>query len=527
MNDYEPLGADVASINGNRSAAVLAEVALPRARRNEEGTGSWEDPDISILDDRRGELPEFPLDVLSARWREWVVRAARASGTTPAHVAVPLLGIISALIGTARRVQACRSWTEPVAFWTGIIGFSGSGKTPGLNATKRALSMVERLRRSEIEEAQRQHEGKLEAAKAARAAWKKQVEAAAQGNVVELRSLREIRMPPEAALPRPFVSPRLYVSNSTIERLAVLLEARPRGMLLIADELAALFLNMSRYSGGQDNEFWLEAWNGNSYTVERIGREALMIPHLLVGMVGGFQPDKLARCFKGPADGMYARFCFAWPSEPDYQPLTNEVAEVEPEIMNALNRIIDLEDAFDRSAGFAPRAVPLSDDAVAEFEAFRQYANNAKHSLEGREREWWAKAEANVLRIAGTLAFLSWAMTGRDEPKQIEVRFVKAAVELVREYFAPHSQAALRQIGFSDRQTDARRVLRWLKAEARTAFSREEVRRQALSRSLDADQTQKLIDGLEKSGWFREVTKARESAGRPPRRWIVNPRLWT
>jgi hypothetical protein len=35
------------------------------------------------------------------------------------------------------------------------------------------------------------------------------------------------------------------------------------------------------------------------------------------------------------------------------------------------------------------------------------------------------------------------------------------------------------------------------------------------------------IDGLGKSGWFKEVTKARESVGRPPRRWIVNPRLWT
>src|SRR5262245_56976467 len=26
----------------------------------------------------------------------------------------------------------------------------------------------------------------------------------------------------------------------------------------------------SRYSGGQDNEFWLEAWNGNPYLVERL-----------------------------------------------------------------------------------------------------------------------------------------------------------------------------------------------------------------------------------------------------------------
>ena len=30
---------------------------------------------------------------------------------------------------------------------------------------------------------------------------------------------------------------------------------------------------MQRYSGGQDNEFWLEAWNGNSYSIERIGRQ--------------------------------------------------------------------------------------------------------------------------------------------------------------------------------------------------------------------------------------------------------------
>jgi hypothetical protein len=28
----------------------------------------WDEPDFSILDDRRGELPAFPLDVLSPAW---------------------------------------------------------------------------------------------------------------------------------------------------------------------------------------------------------------------------------------------------------------------------------------------------------------------------------------------------------------------------------------------------------------------------------------------------------------------------
>src|SRR6202008_4134710 len=63
---------------------------------------SWNDPDWSILDDRRGNLPEFPLDALSIPCQEWVTRAANGAGVTPAHVAVPLLGIASSLIGTAR-----------------------------------------------------------------------------------------------------------------------------------------------------------------------------------------------------------------------------------------------------------------------------------------------------------------------------------------------------------------------------------------------------------------------------------------
>ena len=68
---------------------------------------------------------------------------------------------------------------------------------------------------------------------------------------------------------------------------------------------------MSRYNGGQDNEFWLEAWNGHSYKVERVSR-TLQIEHLLIGVVGGLQPDKLATAFEGPADGMYARLLFSW-----------------------------------------------------------------------------------------------------------------------------------------------------------------------------------------------------------------------
>jgi hypothetical protein len=113
------------------------------------------------------------------------------------------------------------------------------------------------------------------------------------------------------------------------------------------------------------------------------------------------------------------------------------------------------------------------------------------------------------------------------EPNAIEARFVKDAVRLVRDYFWHHARAALRQIGLSERHVNSRRVLRWIKARGLAEVSREEVRRGALGQRLDAEETQKLIDGLVKSGWFRELPSASGPlGGKPARRWTVNPKLF-
>ena len=39
------------------------------------------------------------------------------------------------------------------------------------------------------------------------------------------------------------------------------------------------------------------------------------VDHLLIGIAGGMQPDKLVKSFEGDHDGMYARVLFTWPSE--------------------------------------------------------------------------------------------------------------------------------------------------------------------------------------------------------------------
>ena len=93
-------------------------------------------------------------------------------------------------------------------------------------------------------------------------------------------------------------------------------------------------------------------------------------------------------------------------------------------------------------------------------------------------------------------------------------------------YFLPHSRAALRLIGLSDRHVEARKALRWIKAHGKREVSREDIRRDALTRRLDADQTQALIDSLVEAGWLREMTAPHSGPGRPARRWAVNPKLF-
>jgi Protein of unknown function (DUF3987) len=492
---------------------------------------SWDDPDISILDDRRGNLPNFPTDIFALPIREWLERAAHGAGVFPDHVAVPMLGVVASLIGTARRVRASRSWSEPITLWTALVAASGDRKTPGLNVTRKALDLIETDQVAAIAAARLVHETRAQSAREAAKKWKEDRQQA-----LEDKPPREPPpMPMEALDPGNFIEPRLYATDPTIEKLAALLQVRPRGMLLLRDELAGLFANMGRYSGGSDRPFWLEAWVGGRHVVERVSG-TIVINHLLVGVVGSFQPDKLARAFQGDEDGMYGRFLYGWALTPDYRPLTNEVAEIEPELQSALKALIRLP-AEDADNVFAPQVIQLSQEAVERFEDYRRHVDKMRRALDGVERQWLVKSESQVLRLAGALTYLTWAfalgtsgtnglamITADLEPHEIGEEFMTAAIRLVKEYFWPHARAALRQIGLTDRHRNARRALRWIAAHGKYEVSREDIRRDALGQSLDAEQTQDLIDALERWGWLREDST--RTPGRTRRRWLVNPKLF-
>ena len=52
-----------------------------------------------------------------------------------------------------------------------------------------------------------------------------------------------------------------------------------------------------------------------------------------------------------------------------------------------------------------------------------------------------------------------------------------------------------------------------------------DIRREALGRRLDAEQTRSLLDGLVRAGWLKLVTT--KTGGRAIHRWRVNPLLFS
>lgn len=502
--------------------AKPGEQKQPRIEKADDES-AWDNPDWSILDDRRGELPDFPLDVLNEKTQAMVKRTSRGAGVTADHVIVPLLGIASSFIGISYRAQVTSSWLQPATCWTVTVGYSGTGKTPGMDVTRRVLRKLEELTLPTLDKARRAHESKKEQADASRKHWQKQVKEAIEANTPPPK------MPAEADFQAEYIEPRLHVSDGTIERLAGLLQARPQGMLLLRDELAALFSNMSRYSGGEDNGFWLEAWNGGSYVVERMNRSQ-RIDNLLFGIVGGMQPDKLARSFEGDQDGMYARVLFSWPEEPAVTRLTDDAQEIDTDLLNALGRINKLAEFTSEADGnkLLRKVLPLTRAARDEFDDFRQLLDRQKDAFEGREREWRAKISAHVIRLSHTVALLNWAMSDQIErPSSVDLADIRAGIRLVQEYFWPHARASLRQIGLTDRHTDARQVLRWIRAHGLVEVSRKEIRRDALGQKLDAEQTDQLLEFLAKAGFLRKVRTPPGPQGGPPTiRWGINQLLF-
>ena len=164
----------------------------------------------------------------------------------------------------------------------------------------------------------------------------------------ELREAQE-KKKPLPPMPKPTVSgvapekPRLRQHDMTIEQVgAILATAAPKGVMVVRDEIAGWLMGMDAYNPA-GRAFWLEAYGGRPYRVERRkhGREPIEIERLVVSVYGGTQPERLSEMSAGPDDGLFSRILWLWPN-----PVPFRLGEATPGVCmgeEALNRLRELD----------------------------------------------------------------------------------------------------------------------------------------------------------------------------------------
>ena len=175
---------------------------------------------------------------------------------------------------------------------------------------------------------------------------------------------------------------RLVVRDSTLEQVQVIQSNNPSGILLIQDEIAALFKKFDQPSGGY-RQYLLEAFNGSSpYSVDRIAKSrSLFIEKNTLSLIGTIQPDVLKSmsiCNGTSNDGFIQRLQLAvWP---DPQPL--EYVDVAPDL-DAARKAIEL---FKGLYTTHERTLRFHDDAQPIFEGWykRSMAITEELSIEGQ-----------------------------------------------------------------------------------------------------------------------------------------------
>ncbi|HKU97344.1 MAG TPA: DUF3987 domain-containing protein [Vineibacter sp.] len=436
---------------------------------------AWPRLDLGHLDDQAGAPPPFPLDVLPPLWRAWTEAAVASTGAPADYVALSLLTAAGSLV-CDRRVMPAPGWVEPCILWTALVGPPSCGKTPAVEAACGLLRTLWHQRRR----GQQTPDGR------------------------------------DASAP-------LFTNGTTLDAvLGVLREAEPQGVLLVRDEHGGWLSHMARGTrDGSAHAFWLSAWCQRSLDLGWRGK-TVELDYPSLPILGTTHPDALVPALTRDDGGVLARFLFVRPAATGARrPLSEEDDVVTREAVSALGRLC--------GQPWRLRDLPLAREAHAAFEDFRQAHHVSMPELAGKAAAWWGKGPSQVLRLAGVLTFLDWAASrqGAAEPEHVPAWAIDAAARLWRVYLWPHAQATFRIAGAGgEHESRQRHVLRWLAAQRMPEVSREHIRREALSQTLDAAGTQRLIDDLVDGGWLQPVAPAKGGRGRRRRRWQVHPALW-
>jgi hypothetical protein len=365
------------------------------------------------------------------------------------------------------------SWSENPRLWVLLAGDPSTKKTPIFNAATHPLEEHQHYVGQQYKERLREHEEK--------------------GG--------EKPKPPQ----------RFVIFDTTIEKLGDILSRSDRGLLVKRDEFSGWIGAMEKYTSNKgsaaDRGFWLMAYDGGPYGIDRISRGEILIDNLSVSLIGGIQPARLAELSGLTSDGLLQPFL-------PIMLKPSRLALDQPADDEAYGKLV-------RALLFArPERLILSDEALEVMHSLRQEL----HDLEAATAGLANGLQGFIGKLAGYAGRLALLLHMAHDPEHGQTYAVSAAtVESVRKliinFIMPHAMVFYRTAESTTDGDWLKTLASWILTAGKSKVVASDLVKNVWGlRGLSVFDLNKRISALVAGGWLDPV-----EPGPLCRAWNVTP----
>ncbi len=527
--------------NGRSIAEAEVEIREVLLKTEDFAEGSVEDLSPIPIPDLP-EVPKLDMNIFPEALREYVADCAARRSSPVEYAAVSTLVALASVIGTKVGIQPKANDSDFFLFpnlYALIIGPSGVKKTPSIEDGLRFILGLEEearvrfnLREAGIAAAEKCRKLEIEAIEAQ--IKKIYISAVKEGtdSLVDREVLKE-RLAELKAI-KPETPERLVIQDSTIEKIGILLNENPNGLLAVHDEISPLLDEFGHKEKQRDRGFYLRAANGTgTEIIDRVGREDLYVTNLCLSVVGGIQPARIATLAaatvnKGGDDGLLPRFGLTvWPDAPEYKYVDTPPRGVSSAkaVFQSLNHLKPDEYGIRR----------LTDESGGHFflmfgEAAQQFYTEwlIRHQKETRRGFGTIGTDipaAHYSKYSGLMPKLALIfqmvdlVSGLDDNPEISLKNAESSEKWI-EFLAAHAVRLYSQAEKAEFRR-ARSILGHLKSgKLQPIFTARDLYRKHLRDLSDAKEVIAALEVLVEYQWLRTIRT--ETGGKPVVTFIFN-----
>ncbi|MGY4317226.1 DUF3987 domain-containing protein [Bradyrhizobium sp. JR3.5] len=434
------------------------------------------------------EPPSLPRGLLPDVIERFAHDQGMDMGADMSAIAVSALAVCAGAIPDSVRLQVKRhntGWFEAARLWVALVGPPSSKKSPIMTAAARPL---------------------------------RKIDADQARDYADQRAVYD-RLPKEEKLKtNPPKQVRSILQDTTIEAAQDVAKDSPDGLLCYQDELSGWFGSMDKYSAGRgsakDRSFWLEAFNGGTYSVQRVGRGLVYIDNLSISLIGGIQPEPIRQIAdEAVDDGLLQRL------------LPIMVSPAKAGRDEAASPVVAEYNALIRDLHCLSNATLRFDDGAQAYRQELELKHLNLQSLEFVHR----KLAAHIGKYDGIFARLCviWHCTENmmgfgDIPAVISEATARRVGAFLHGFLLPHAMAFYTTVlGFSNDHDCITAVAGYILSHRLTKITNRDLKRgDRIMRRLSPEAGLSVFEQLEAFGWLERTPSRLRGA---PTHWLVNP----